>query len=285
MVASKAVTLRQELRNTLQEASSRWIIAMTNIALGLCGNFFFLEPRISLIFKDNWENLDAFFLDCVQPLAEQYQIGTKEASLRNAILLRMNRLIYEPADSSNLNEVLHRITLMEAYVRSSEPVTTQQSSSSSMTLGWLADIAAMKVTAAVLARSDICSHDHQLRNLMKQWRRYNSDYLQTLNQQLPHTQEMLPLTRLSMVNQAGIAMYYVPLLCAVDDLDWFEELVSVYDSLELIIDDDLAGKIQRLIVTIRHRKKTARCTLEIDDYCHSRHDGIDALQHPEGMLW
>lgn len=278
-----AVPLQEKLSNSLEDASSRWTIAMISMSITLCANFFWIEPRIYKLFEDGWDTLDAFVSLCVQPLAETYKVCLPEDNLRAIVQLHANRMIFNGCTPSQVQAVLRHIDYVENFIATNNPVSTQLSSSNLET-GWAAEICGMRLYVTAVSEPIACSNDGRLRVLAEEWRECNSKFLQSLNGSMPHMEILLPMTQLSVMSHLGIGMYYIPLMCIVHDLEWFEEIASVYNSLNIIIDVDLAKRIQSMIETIRTRKKTMHCTLETDGECSARHDGLDILRSPEGVL-
>lgn len=284
VVARKAITIQVQLRQQLHDPSSRWIVIIANLALNLCANFYLIEPRIATTFDDSWDSLEDFFVHCVHPLIEIYQVGTVEETLRTRAQLHINRLTYLPT-ASNARDAYQLVDRLEAYIRSPEPVTLQhQLSSVTMRLGWLAEISAMRLHVATLAEPGVCSNDERLRALADKWQEHNMDFLQSLEGGMPLVESLLPFTSLNMMSHLAVGLYYVPLLCTLHDLDWFEGVAQVYNSLDVILDPDLRERIDKLIMMIRDRKVTTPCTLKADGYCRARHDGLDVLRDPRRLL-
>lgn len=275
--------MQEKLSNSLEDASSRWIITMISMSIVLCANFFWIEPRIYTLFEDEWHVLDKFYSLCVQPMADIYKICLPEDGLRVMVQLHMNRMIFKGPTPSRFRAVLRRIDDVERFVAIANPVSIQQSNSNNE-IGWAAEICGMRLYATAVAKTNTCSSDQQLRALMHEWRDYNSKFLQSTNQSMAVMEVLLPMTKLNLMGQLGIGIYYLPLICIVHELEWFEEIVAVYNSLDVVIGADIADRIQRVIEVIRKRKKTMHCTLEIDGECSARHDGLDILRHPQGVL-
>lgn len=277
-----AVLLQEKLSQNISDPSSIWIVTMINTSMVLCANFFWIAPKLYTLFENAWETLDAFIYQCVQPMAEKYKICLPEDSLKARIQIHTNRIIFKGPRFPYIQTTLQHIDYLERFI-ASNPVSTQSESTNSK-LGWASDISAMRLYITAVGGSVVCSNDQQLRESVDQWKSCNTRFLGSLDKSMPHMETLLPMTQLNMMSGLGIAMYYLPLLCIVHDLESFEEIADVYNSLNVIMDQDVAKRIQRMIEMVRMRKKTWDCTLQVEGRCSSRHDGLDVLRHPEGVL-
>lgn len=256
---------------------------MIDMSIVLCANLLWVEPRIYSLFEDKWHTLNTFITLCVQPMAKTYKVCLPEGILRARIQLLTNQIIFSGPTPSRVRDVFRHIDHLEKFTATANFVSTRLSSSQ-VDLGWAAEVCAMRTCVAALTGPFACSNDPRLRALFEEWRYHNLRFLRNLDHPMPHVEVLLPMTQLSIMSQLGVSMYYITMLCTVHDLMIFEETVGIYNSLNIVLDADVAEKIQRMIEMIRVRKKTMHCTLGREGKCSARHDGLDILRHPRGVL-